>query len=143
MKLWKVRYKTWSNRKHMSTEDYEDLSIGETAEEAIQRVREATAYLLGNEVVRNYQAEEITNVFGFTINVGDYEMRDIIYKYNVGDTVELKPKFHRWADVMGTSVLITAAEIVERRDYNGPAYALGGLTGFFKESCFVGLASQS
>lgn len=143
MKLWKVTYRTWCNRRHASAENHVDISVGETAEEAIQRVREATAYLLGNEIMRNYQAEEITNVFGFNITVGDYEMREITYKYNVGDTVELKPKFHRWTEVMGTDVLITAAEIVERRDYNGPAYALGGLEGFFKENCFVGLACQN
>jgi hypothetical protein len=70
-------------------------------------------------------------------------MRNITYKYNVGDTVELKPKHYHWADVMGTKVLITAAEIVERRDYNGPAYALGGCAGFYKENCFVGLASEA
>ena len=70
-------------------------------------------------------------------------MRNITYKYNVGDTVELKPKHYCWADVMGTKVLITAAEIVERRDYNGPAYALGGCAGFYKENCFVGLASDA
>lgn len=65
-------------------------------------------------------------------------MRNITYKYNVGDVVELKPKYHYWTNVMGTPVLISAAEIVERRDYNGPAYALGGCTGFYKENCFVG-----
>ena len=39
---------------------------------------------------------------------------------------------------MGTKVLVTAAEIVERRNYNGPCYALGGCAGFYKEDCFVG-----
>ena len=28
-------------------------------------------------------------------------MRNITYKYNVGDTVELKPKHYHWADVVG------------------------------------------
>ena len=138
MKLWKVTYKTWCNRYHASAETHVDISVGETAEEAIQRVREATAYLPGNEIMRNYQVEEITNVFGFNITVGDYEMREITYKYNVGDTVELKPKFHRWTEVVGNNELITVAKIVERRDYNGPAYRLNCLEGFFKESCFAG-----
>lgn len=65
-------------------------------------------------------------------------MRNITYKYEVGDTVMFKPKHYFEADVMGTKVLVTAAEVVERRDYNGPCYALGGCQGFWKEDCFVG-----
>lgn len=70
-------------------------------------------------------------------------MRNITYKYKVGDTLEFKPKHYFEADVMGTKVLVTSAEVVERRDYNGPCYALGGCAGFWKESCFVGLASTA
>ena len=65
-------------------------------------------------------------------------MRNITYKYEVGDTVVFKPKHFFWTEVMGTKVLVTSAEIVERRDYNGPCYALGGCAGFWQENCFVG-----
>jgi hypothetical protein len=61
----------------------------------------------------------------------------ITYKYNIGDIVEFKPEHHFLADVMGIKVLITEAEIVDRRDYNGPCYALGGCSGYYKESCFT------
>ena len=68
MKLWKVRYRTW--RKGCTSIKYhEDLSVGETAEEAIQKVREATQHLIGNEELRNYTAEEVNTVFGYTITV--------------------------------------------------------------------------
>lgn len=70
-------------------------------------------------------------------------MRSISYKYNVGDVVELKPKHYFETEVMGIKALVTAVEVVERRDYNGPCYALGGCKGFWKESCFVGLASTA
>ena len=70
-------------------------------------------------------------------------MRNITYKYNVGDVVALKPKHYFETEVMGTKVLMTAAEVVERRDYNGPCYALGGCAGFWQEACFEGLASET
>lgn len=69
-------------------------------------------------------------------------MRNISYKYNIGDVVALKPDHYFEADVMGQKVLITAAEILERKDYNGPCYALGGSSCFWKEACFAGIANE-
>jgi hypothetical protein len=69
-------------------------------------------------------------------------MRNITYKYNVGDIVALKPNHYYEAEINGTKVLVTAAEIVERKDYNGPCYALGGSGCFWKEACFAGLAME-
>jgi hypothetical protein len=70
-------------------------------------------------------------------------MRTTTYKYNIGDVVEFKSEHHFWADVMGTKVLITEAEIVDRRDYDGPCYALGGCTGFYKEACIAGIKTNN
>ena len=67
-KLWIVRYRTW-RKGCRSMKFHEDLSVGETAEEAIQRVRETTQHLIGSEEFRNYKAELVEEVFGFNIKV--------------------------------------------------------------------------
>lgn len=68
-------------------------------------------------------------------------MRKVSYKYNIGDVVALKPDHYFEADVMGQKVLVTAAEIVGRKDYNGPCYNLGGSGCFWDEFCIAGLAT--
>lgn len=66
-------------------------------------------------------------------------MRTITYKYNLGDIVKFKDKFHSpscgLANLAGTTGVIE-----ERRDYNGPCYKLVGTDSFYKESCFEGPA---
>ncbi len=66
--------------------------------------------------------------------------RTITYKYNVGDTVKFKDKFHRTASCGLKERAGTTAKIVERIDYGGATYRLEGITGVFKERCFAGLA---
>lgn len=64
-------------------------------------------------------------------------MRNITYKYNIGDTVYIKMAFAApttgLADLAGVK-----AKVVGRRDYNGPCYQLEGLTGYFQESTIFG-----
>jgi hypothetical protein len=64
-------------------------------------------------------------------------MSNITYKYNVGDIVELKPK-HRIkvkVDGVDNEFELASVKVVERRDYNGPAYRFEGVCGFYKEDC--------
>lgn len=68
-------------------------------------------------------------------------MRNITYKYNVGDIVKFKDKFHSPTCGLIECAGLTA-EIVDRRDYNGPCYKIKNNTGYFKESCFAGLATE-
>jgi hypothetical protein len=66
-------------------------------------------------------------------------MRNITYKYNLGDVVKFKDKFH--SPTCGLKGLEgTTAVIADRRDYNGPCYELAGGDGFYKETCFEGPA---
>ncbi len=66
-------------------------------------------------------------------------MRNITYKYNVGDVVKFKNKFH--SPTCGLKGLEgTTGVVEERRDYNGPCYKLAGMDSFCKESCFEGPA---
>ena len=64
-------------------------------------------------------------------------MRNITYKYNVGDCVVLKPRHAICVDICpdGSLIKIYRVKIAERRDYNGPAYRFEGVYGFFKEAC--------
>jgi hypothetical protein len=66
-------------------------------------------------------------------------MRNITYKYNLGDVVKFKDKFH--SPTCGLNGLEgTTGVVEERRDYNGPCYKLAGMDSFCKESCFEGPA---
>lgn len=66
-------------------------------------------------------------------------MRNITYKYNLGDVVKFKDKFH--SPTCGLKGLEgTTGVVEERRDYNGPCYKLAGMDSFCKESCFEGPA---
>jgi hypothetical protein len=66
-------------------------------------------------------------------------MSIIHYKYNVGDVVKFKDKFHSpTCGLVGLEG--TTAVIADRRDYNGPCYKLAGGDGFYKETCFEGPA---
>ncbi len=70
-------------------------------------------------------------------------MRNITYKYNVGDVVRFKDHFHRYASCGLKERAGTTAKIVERIDYGGATYRLEGITGVFKQGCFAGLASET
>ena len=66
-------------------------------------------------------------------------MKNITYKYNLGDVVKFKDKFH--SPTCGLKGLEgTTGVVEERRDYNGPCYKLAGMNSFCKESCFEGPA---
>jgi hypothetical protein len=66
-------------------------------------------------------------------------MRNITYKYNLGDVVKFKDKFH--SPTCGLKGFEgTTGVVEERRDYNGPCYKLAGMDSFCKESCFEGPA---
>ena len=63
----------------------------------------------------------------------------ITYKYNLGDVIKFKDKFH--SPTCGLKGLEgTTGVVEERRDYNGPCYKLAGMNSFCKESCFEGPA---
>jgi hypothetical protein len=68
-------------------------------------------------------------------------MRNITYKYNVGDFVVFKDKFSPSASTDLKNYVGQVAMVKECRDYNGPCYRLEGYDGFFSESCFAGLAT--
>jgi hypothetical protein len=65
-------------------------------------------------------------------------MRNISYKYNLGDVVRFKSKFHESASCGLAELAGTQGVVEERRDYNGPCYKLAGMNQFFTEKCFDG-----
>jgi len=65
-------------------------------------------------------------------------MRNITYKYNLGDVVRFKSKFHESASCGLAELAGTQGVVEERRDYNGPCYKLAGMNQFFTEKCFDG-----
>lgn len=67
-------------------------------------------------------------------------MRNITYKYNVGDIVRFKDKFHSTASCDLKKLAGTTGVVEERRDYNGPCYKLAGGDSFYEETCFEGPA---
>lgn len=64
-------------------------------------------------------------------------MRNITYKYNVGDWVILKRK--HWIcdeiDEDGVECRISIVQITDRRDYNGPCYKFYDVKGYYQEAC--------
>lgn len=64
-------------------------------------------------------------------------MKQITYKYNVGDTVQFKKKFGPTASCGLKELAGKSAKIVGRRDYSKACYKLEGLDGYFTEGCFV------
>jgi hypothetical protein len=69
-------------------------------------------------------------------------MRNITYKYKVGDLVKFKDYYDSFASCSLFKLAGTTAEVTERADFNGPAYRLKGHdNAWFKESCFAGLAT--
>lgn len=71
-------------------------------------------------------------------------MRNITYKYNIGDLVRFKNKFHPTASCGLREVAGQVARIIDRKDYAGPAYAIEGSPNtFYKEACFAGPAVLS
>ena len=67
-------------------------------------------------------------------------MNSAVYKYNVGDTIKFKDKFSSSASCGLAELVSKTAEIEERTWYAAPCYKLKGLKGWFRESCFAGLA---
>lgn len=67
-------------------------------------------------------------------------MRNITYKYNIGDKITFKSKFCEDACTTLFGLEGKTFEIIDRQDYAGPTYKLYGLEGFFAEDCFAGLA---
>ena len=65
MNLYKVKYRQW-NALFSDMYDCEKLSVGENNQEAIDRVKE-----IADKDARNFEAEIITNVFGYEIKCDD------------------------------------------------------------------------
>lgn len=70
-------------------------------------------------------------------------MRQITYKYNIGDVIRFKEKFNKTTTSCLKKFASRAAKVTERRDYNGPCYRLEGIEGFFTERCFTGIVEVS
>jgi hypothetical protein len=72
-------------------------------------------------------------------------MRDIIYKYNVGDYVKFKDKFHSpTCGLVGREGTIAKITGIAFAYNNRPHYYINDIEGeVFPESCFAGLATES
>lgn len=70
-------------------------------------------------------------------------MKNITYKYNVGDIVKFKDKFHPTASCDLFALAGTTARITQRVDYGKPTYCIEGHDGVFAERCFEGLSSEA
>jgi hypothetical protein len=72
-------------------------------------------------------------------------MRDIIYKYNVGDYVKFKDKFHSpTCGLVGREGTIAKITGIAFAYNNRPHYYINDIEGeVFTESCFAGLATES
>lgn len=68
-------------------------------------------------------------------------MRNISYKYNVGDIVQIKMTFAQPSCGLASMAGIKA-KVVARYDYNGPCYELEGLSGLFQETTLVGAVTE-
>lgn len=68
-------------------------------------------------------------------------MRNITYKYKVGDAVKFKDHYDSSASCNLFDLAGSTAVIEERADFNGAAYKIKGDDAWFKESCFAGLAT--
>lgn len=67
-------------------------------------------------------------------------MRNITYKYKVGDFVKFKDRYSTSASCDLFELAGSVAKIVDRADFGGPAYKLEGIEDtWFKQSCFAGL----
>jgi len=68
-------------------------------------------------------------------------VRNIEFKYNAGDVVKFKDKFHsptcRLEDLAGTTVKIAGRALAYN---NKPHYYIEGEEAVFPETCFQGLA---
>ena len=67
-------------------------------------------------------------------------MAHVTYKYNIGDTVRFKDKFHPTASCGLAELTGTTAKITAREYWAKPCYRLEGFDGLFVEKCFSGLA---
>jgi hypothetical protein len=71
-------------------------------------------------------------------------MRNIEFKYNVGDYIRFKGHYDSDASCGLFELAGTIAVVVDRADFNGPTYKLScDEDGWYKEGCFEGLASGS
>ena len=86
-------------------------------------------------------------IMSHVLDVVKYEeariVRQITYKYNVGDTIKFKDKFYPYASCGLKERAGTTAVVTERLDYCGATYRLKGITGLFKESCFAGIKEDN
>lgn len=67
-------------------------------------------------------------------------MRNITYKFKVGDIVKFKDNFGPTASCDLKGLEGTVGVVADKRDYNGPSYLIAGTNCYYKESCFAGLA---
>lgn len=65
-------------------------------------------------------------------------MRNITYKYKVGDVVKFKDKFRPTASRDLKKLAGTTAKITQTVDYGKPTYCIEGHDGVFAERCFAG-----
>ena len=71
-------------------------------------------------------------------------MRNITYKYKIGDIVRFKEHFHPTASCGLKALAGTTAKVIKTVDYGKPTYCLEGFDGcVFAEACFAGLATVS
>lgn len=71
-------------------------------------------------------------------------MRNIEFKYNVGDYIRFKGHYDSDASCGLFDLAGTIAVVIDRADFNGPTYKLScDEDGWYQEGCFEGLASGS
>ena len=66
-------------------------------------------------------------------------MRQITYKYKVGDTVKFKDKFHPTASCGLAELAGTTAKVTAQEYWAKPCYRLEGFSQLFTEKCFAGI----
>lgn len=68
-------------------------------------------------------------------------MREVTFKYNIGDTLKFKEDFDSSASDILFDLAGTTRKVVDRCVFSHPAYKLEGLNdSWFTEDCFVGLS---
>lgn len=67
-------------------------------------------------------------------------MKQVSYKYKVGDTIKFKDKFHPSASCGLEALAGTTAKVVAQEWWAKPCYRLEGHDSLYTEKCFSGLA---
>ena len=72
-------------------------------------------------------------------------MRNITYKYKVGDIVVLKPEHQPEVEIpyVGSKIRVGLVKIIDCRDYDGPTYKFEGLDGYYQEACIECLVEEA